>query len=271
MSLITENENSQAGGSSSKRRSIGRWRPVLVFAALTPFVLAVAVRWIGSTPSPVKAGPDRPALAFQQYLVDLGKVPASPVVGARFRFTNRGQHPVHITELKPSCGCLNPRLAKRDFAPGESGEIILPVQTPNEPAGLREYTLKVNYTDPQPRETLLTFRVVLPQKRVTVRPRSLIFYQLSPGTITRDFVVTDFPKLGLSLTGVECPSKYVTVKLGKQDTDAYGHPRHYVSITIADGVPPGRHRAVVTIRTDHPRYRVLKVPLMIQGPKNSTE
>lgn len=256
----------------TKRPSIisRQLRGLLAMAALSPFVFAVAVRWIGTEPAPVQAGPDRPALAFRQYLVDLGKVPPSPVVGAKFRFENRGKKPVHISNLVPSCGCLAPRLAKREFAPGESGEIILPVKTPNEPAGLREYTVTVHYTDPAPREERLTFRVTLPEKRITLRPRSLAFYQLGTRSSMRDIYLTDYPKIGLKITQVECDSKYVTVQARKADYDEYGHPRHPVTVTVSGNVAPGKHRAVVTIHTDHPEYRRLQVPLIIMGPNPKT-
>lgn len=42
---------------------------------------------------------------------------------ALYRFTNTSDKPVVITKLKSSCGCTVPELAKREYAPGESGEI----------------------------------------------------------------------------------------------------------------------------------------------------
>lgn len=42
---------------------------------------------------------------------------------ALFRFTNTGDQPVVITDLKSSCGCTVPQLEKRQYAPGEGGEI----------------------------------------------------------------------------------------------------------------------------------------------------
>jgi hypothetical protein len=42
---------------------------------------------------------------------------------AVFRFTNESDKTVAITDLKSSCGCTVPELAKREYAPGESGEI----------------------------------------------------------------------------------------------------------------------------------------------------
>ena len=43
---------------------------------------------------------------------------------AVFRFTNESDRPAVITRLKSSCGCTVPELEKREYAPGESGEII---------------------------------------------------------------------------------------------------------------------------------------------------
>jgi len=40
-----------------------------------------------------------------------------------FRFRNEGDEPVKIVGLHSSCGCTVPSLEKRDYAPGESGEI----------------------------------------------------------------------------------------------------------------------------------------------------
>lgn len=40
-----------------------------------------------------------------------------------FPFRNGGDEPVKIVGLRSSCGCTVPKLEKRDYAPGESGEI----------------------------------------------------------------------------------------------------------------------------------------------------
>ena len=49
--------------------------------------------------------------------------PLDKVVAAKFRFTNVGTTSVKITDLHPSCGCTTAYLEKKEYAPGESGEI----------------------------------------------------------------------------------------------------------------------------------------------------
>lgn len=259
-----------AVANSPKARSIVSYLwPVL---AGLPFCWAMVAWAKGSTPAAAPQPPDRPSLVFHTHLVNKGYAPAMPIVGARFLFMNRGKEPVTILGAKPSCGCLKPRLAKKTWQPGERGELLLPVQTPNQQPGPHEYTVTVRYKDPQPREAVLRFQVVLPAKQVMVTPPALAVYQLGTRKTERTIVVSDYPKTGLKLTGVSSDSDIATVTLGSTKRDEFGHRQHEVRVSIPGRVPPGRHRAVIHITTDDPRYRTLKVPLLIIGrqPKVAT-
>lgn len=253
---------------TEKRRSFKS----LLWAALAllPFCWAVVAWAKGSTPAPPPEPPQRPSLVFHTYLIKRGRVSPRPMVGARFFFMNRGDQPVKIVEAKPSCGCLKPRLKKRVWQPGERGELILPVQTPNQQPGPHAYTLTVRYEDPEPRETVLTFEVELPEKQVMVSPPALAIYQLGTRETERTILVSDYPRLGLKLTGVTCNSEFATVRLGGTQTDEFGHARHEVLVKVPGQIPPGRHHSVITITTDDERYRKLKVPLYLIGRRPKT-
>lgn len=253
---------------NSSPHSAATTRLCLFAAALIPCGWAAANKVVGSVPTKQPEPPDRPSLVFQHYAANIGNVGPTSVVGARFRFRNMGKHPVHIVEARPSCGCLKPRIAKRDYTPGENGELILPVQTPNQSPGPHDYRLLVRYTDPKPREVELSLKVVLPEKLLMVQPRALAVYQLGRQRTIREIAVFDYPKLGLKLTGVEINSKLATVQLGESSVDEFGHPTHRVKVVVPAHVPPGQHRALVTITTDNKRYPRIKVPLIIYGPTN---
>lgn len=247
--------------SAPKNRS--GMRVILLVAALVPFGWAIAQRVTGSEPAAVQPAPERPGLVFHQLMVDVGRVPTMRTVGARFWFTNRGKTPVRILDMEPSCGCLSPRLKKRIYQPGERGEIILPVQTPNQSPGPHEYRVKVKYTDPEPNEATLTFRVTLPEKQVMVEPRSVMVYSFGTGEVMRTLAVTDYPDFGLKLTAAQCDLGWVLVELGKTVTDPDGHARHLVYVTVPGDVPNGRYRAIISISTDHPKYPVIRVPMIV--------
>lgn len=255
----------EAGTIMMQATTFGITRLIAVAVAAAPFVGAVVAYAVGHSPQPLAREPQRPALAFEQYMVDLGEVSPTEEVFARFRFTNIGSSTVTIREWVPSCGCLNPQLGKQVYEPHESGEFRLRVQTANELPGAREYTLTVKYDDVQPREARLVFRVVLPQDQVIVRPPALIFYQWSDKPTIQDITVTDRRAQPLEVEGVRCSSKAVDVQVGERERDEFGHYRTKVRVTVPGNIPAGRFQAQVTIFTSDPAYHELRVPLIVNS------
>jgi hypothetical protein len=239
-----------------------------------PFLLAVAAHIAAPRPRPLAAAPDRPALAFNQYLIDKGEVLPSQEVRVRFEFTNRGPAPVRVTQLVPSCGCLQPRLKKRTYQPGESGSFDLHVQTANQNAGFKEYTVAVKYADPESREATVTFRTVLPENQVFVTPRALTFYEfsddaLAAGVLPKTIEITDRRGRGrgrhLNITSVECTPRIAEVEVEETDVDEEGYWHGRLKVTIPGQLPSRQVQAVIHIATDDPEYRQLRVPLILQG------
>lgn len=237
---------------------------VLCVGALVPFCMSIAARNREPRPRPAGGSIERPALAFHQYLINLRDVPPSPVVGAGFAFTNRGESPVVITGLKSSCGCLKPRLEKRTYAPGESGRFMLRVETPGEKPGEKEYHVRVLFEDPAPREAVLTLKLRLPEVLVSVDPKALMVYQYGEGETTRELLVTDIRPGGLNITEAACDSPHVRLERLGEELLADGGRQHRLLVTITGDAPPGRHQAMIVIATDDPEYRRLHVPVVIE-------
>jgi hypothetical protein len=246
------------------------WRAMRA-ATLLPFALSLAVHASGVKARPVASDTSRDSLAFEQYLVNLGSpLPRSEYL-ARFAFRNVGSQPLKISELKPSCGCLNPRLAKKEFAPGEGGEFFLRVRAANEKPGPHEYTCQVIYDDGQPREAEVRFKISLPEERVEIRPRSLIVYQFNNQPTEREITITDFraapddrPLARLELLEATSTLKFVDVALGEAQFDEIGQRQQKVIVTITE-VPPGTHDGLIVVRTNVPEYAELRVPLRVDG------
>lgn len=256
----------------------GRWWPrALWAAALVPFALSLAVHASGVKARPVASDTSRDSLAFEQYLVNLGSPPPRSEYLARFAFRNVGSQPLKISELKPSCGCLNPRLERKEFAPGEGGEFFLRVRAANEKPGPHQYTCQVLYDDGQPREAEVRFKISLPEERVEIRPRSLIVYQFNNQPTTREIMITDFraapedrPLARLELLEATCTLKWVEVAIGEAQFDEIGQRQQRVIVTITD-VPPGTHDGTILVRTNIAEYAELRVPLRVDGLSPSDE
>lgn len=239
----------------------------LYLIAVIPFLLSVVFRAVGATPQHVTEAPDLPGLAFNQYLVNLGRVELRNEHFARYVFHNTSSSAVTIKELRPSCGCLNPRLQKKLFQPGESGEFILRVQAATEQPGSKEYYCDVTYEDTKPRETRVTFKLILPEKKISVQPKSLVFYQPSSEATIREITVTDYRNGRLELLAVESSSKLAHVALGETQIDRHGTRHNKVQVTVTD-VPPGVHHCWIKIFTDDPDSAELRVPIRLVGPES---
>jgi hypothetical protein len=65
----------------------------------------------------------RADLSWEKELQEFHVVPEDKSVTAHFAFKNTGTEPLTIKSVRTSCGCTSAKLAKKTYAPGESGEI----------------------------------------------------------------------------------------------------------------------------------------------------
>ena len=81
-------------------------------------------------------------ITFVNDVYDFGKVPEGTKVNHQFRFKNEGEHPLHITRVKPSCGCTSPSFSEDPVPPGGEGFIDITFDSQGR-AGLQTKTITV--------------------------------------------------------------------------------------------------------------------------------
>lgn len=244
---------------SAKSAVLSRWG--LVILAFFPCLTSLGFHVAGPSPQPSSKAAERPALAFDQYAVNLGPITPMSIARGRFRFTNLSERPVKVTALKPSCGCLNPRLDKRDYAPGETGEFFVQVATAGEKPGPRSYTITVEYEDPEPQSTELTFRMELPPRQVYISPRAVLVYVFDENITEKEVRVTDNRLNPITITGVEASADYVTAEVGETEIED-GAQTTRIIVKVGP-VAMGRHNSYVRVHTDDPKFPVLSVPVVV--------
>ena len=250
-----------------------RRQACLLLAGLLPCLLAFAASIAGPRPAESAAGLKRSPLAFHQYMVNLGEVPARRNHYARFAFTNRGSQPVEVRELKTSCGCLSEHLEKRVFEPGETGELLLRIQAANQMPGSKEYACEVISGPPGNGavawSTDLVFRIVLPEQSVTLSPRALIVHQYTQQPTRNIVSIHDTRDRQLKAKRVECNVPFVTASLlpredlKEQDVE-YGVVQQ-IEVVVGPA-PSGQHDFVVRVLTDDSEFGVVKIPVRVYGP-----
>lgn len=66
---------------------------------------------------------------FETEIIDYGTVIQHSDGAKTFWFTNTGEAPLLITDVKTTCGCTVPSYSKAPILPGESGEIEIKYST----------------------------------------------------------------------------------------------------------------------------------------------
>ena len=74
-----------------------------------------------------------PVMKFETREIDFGTHNEGDVLDTVFKFTNTGDAPLVITNVKTSCGCTTPYWPKKPIQPGESEEIKVRFNTRHKP------------------------------------------------------------------------------------------------------------------------------------------
>jgi hypothetical protein len=99
-------------------------KPTCLFLRIVLVSLVAALVW-GSAEDVL------PKISFEQMVCDLGRVGLGTKNACEFKFTNTGQGPLKITNVKSACGCTVALLDKKEYAPDESGTIEVTYTAPN--------------------------------------------------------------------------------------------------------------------------------------------
>ncbi|MHB1425294.1 MAG: DUF1573 domain-containing protein [Gemmataceae bacterium] len=203
----------------------------------------------------------RAELECPQSVVDKGEVRSGLPLSHRFVFTNRGSEAVEITDVRPSCGCLAPKLEKRCLQPGESGELLLELNTLTQPAGLNSWRVTLVYKSNAVEQELSLFIGARVVTEITVEPPSLAMY--TDTALRHEITLIDRRTEPLMVRAVPTSSPHVRTHLGELRRDAAGPWRRTIEVEVLADCPEGTHVEMLRICTSDPLYSELKVPFTI--------
>jgi len=204
---------------------------------------------------------DRADLEFAQTTIDAGEARAGASLSHKFTFVNRGSEVVEITGIESSCGCLTPRLDRRTFMPGEHGSMVLEVNTLSPAPGPHTWQVKLSCRSGATVSEIplrLTARLV---REIVVEPAAVNMFV--DGPMQTELRLIDFRSKPLQLQEVHTSAPGLQVRLVGQEHDASGHLLNKVQLIIAGDLAEGRHEEFVSLFTNDPDYREIKVSVTI--------
>lgn len=108
-----------------------------------------------------------PRLEFDNIVHDFCEISPDSINDCTFTFKNTGPGTLNISQTRGSCKCTVAELTKKEYAPGESGQLSIQYHAPTYP-GPTSQTVHVTSNDPQNPVIQLTIKaVVITKVRVT--------------------------------------------------------------------------------------------------------
>lgn len=259
---------------------VGRTRCRFGVLAGLPLLLAGAAvaqtRELADKPEivPTYFNPAEPAdMVFEEMKYDFGTISDDEKVEHVFRFTNKGVGTLRVTSTKGSCSCTVPALSKREFAPGESGEIRV-IYNPTGKAGEQHQQITINTNDAETPVIMVQITAkVLPQ--VMVKPRVGHFGEVAKDE-SKDLELVVYGRdPGFEVTGYELsdPDRF-SVRMGEtvdgefeaedgQESEPVRECKLVVTLEPGQEIGLIRNKTLI-IQTNDEKNPTLTVELMAQ-------
>ena len=156
------------------------------------------------------------ALDWESKTLDLKAKLGDSKISGIFKFTNTGTELVEIKQVKTSCGCTTATLAKKTYAPGESGEIKATLNVGNR-VGPQRKSITVTTANASERYTLI-LKATIPEV-IKYQPRVLIWAkdgEKTPRTVEIDVAIDEMVELTVRAAANIYTTKLVTLEKGKK-------------------------------------------------------
>jgi hypothetical protein len=123
-----------------------------LFTLVTVFLLGLAL--LVQAQNDPKKKKDGPELTFKEDSHDFGKIVEGLVAEYDFYFTNTGNLPLTLVDVRPSCGCTSPEWSREPIAPGKTGFIKVKYNSAGRPG---PFNKSITITTNIPNETKALF------------------------------------------------------------------------------------------------------------------
>jgi hypothetical protein len=203
----------------------------------------------------------RAELTCEPAVAEKGEARSGKPLSHRFTIVNSGRDAIEVTDVRPSCGCLAPKLDRRRFQPGESGSLLLEVNTLTQPAGAHSWRATIHYQAAGNTHELSLYIAAQVVTEISVEPPSLAIY--TDTSISHEIAVIDRRTEPLIVHAVSASSPHVRTHLGELHRNEAGQWVRSIQVEVLADCPEGTHEEALQIYTSDPSYAELKVPFTI--------
>ncbi len=173
-------------------------------------------------------------LKFEEDKHDFGMIDEGLQAVQEFQFTNTGNAPVILSDVRASCGCTTPSWTKEPIAPGAKGSIKASYNSEGRPGNfVKSITVTSNATeaskvlyikgivDPKKEKPTFTADQLKASPKAAIDKATYSFGKLEKGQkASAKFTIKNTGKTPLTLTSVQAACNCITHKLDKEAVPA---------------------------------------------------
>jgi hypothetical protein len=199
---------------------------------------------------------------FDELSRDFGTVPKGPTLSHPFRLVNKTNGPVHISNVRVSCGCTSARAMQADLAPGQETFIMVQMDT-RRFSNTKAVTIFVTFDQPHFDEVRLWVQANS-RDDISVLPESFAFGKIKRGaapTVTATMTFLGNPNW--QILGTTCDSNYVKTSYQLLRRDG-GEVAYKLSAALRADAPAGKWFTDVWVQTNNPMSPRIRVPLTVE-------
>lgn len=157
-----------------------------------------------------------PVITFEKDTYDFGEIDKGEKVSFEYKFTNKGDAELIISEVKPSCGCTTADMDKKNYQPGESGTIPITFDSTRFNGAINKTVTVVSNDATNPRKQIkLTGKIV---QEVTINPTYLTIINVKRSEKVERSIKINTERLAkLEVTDVESNIPFLNLKTVQSD------------------------------------------------------
>jgi len=187
------------------------------------------------------AAPAFAQLVWEKPWQEFHASPDEKQVVTNFAFRNTGTAPVTIKSVRNGCGCISTDLAKKTYAPGESGAVVAKFTFGSRRGGYRKL-ITITTSDGTKQE--LNFVVYINEPLAF--SKSLLWWRAGQPAAPQEVVLTPAAGMPVRVLGVTCSNPRFAVRL-EAGNEGAGY-----RIVVQPADTAQRDSAELTVQTDYP-------------------
>ncbi len=199
---------------------------------------------------------------FEELSKDFGSVPRGPTLEHHFRVVNNTARPVHIANVRVSCGCVSASVHKTFLQPGEETAVQARMDTTRF-TGIKSVTIYVTFDAPAHEEVRLWVQAN-GRNDFSITPDSLAFGQVKRGNYPpMSVLLTFYGSPDIQVTEAKCESNYVLSSLKevrRQDSEV----AYQLTAQLRSDAPVGKWYTDIWLKTNTAAMPPIRVPLTVE-------